>query len=91
MADVKIESEVDRMMDEVIAHFNQIDVVVNNAGLGGGESNASLKEWDNFMNTNLRSVYQICLRAAPFLEKSKGVVINNSSICSLKPVSHPNN
>ncbi|CAG2183835.1 unnamed protein product, partial [Oppiella nova] len=37
------------------------------------------------MNTNLRSCYQICLRAYPLLEKSKGVIVNNSSICSLKP------
>jgi len=88
ISDVANEEEVDRMMDEVIAHFHQLDVVVNNAGLGGGESNASLKEWDAFMNTNLRSCYQISLRAYPLLEKSKGVIINNSSICSLKPFNH---
>ncbi|CAG2175835.1 unnamed protein product, partial [Oppiella nova] len=80
ISDVANEEEVDRMMDEVIAHFHQLDVVVNNAGLGGGESNASLKEWDAFMNTNLRSCYQICLRAYPLLEKSKGVIINNSRL-----------
>ena len=88
IADMSKEEEVNRMMDEIIEHFNQLDVIVNNAGLGGNESNASLEEFDAFMTINLRSCYQICLRARPLLEKSKGAIVNVSSICAIKPVCH---
>jgi NAD(P)-dependent dehydrogenase (short-subunit alcohol dehydrogenase family) len=88
IADVGKEEDVNKLMDAVIGHFNQLDIVVNNAGRGGGSDHESLEEFDEFIEINLRSIYHICLRALPLLEKSKGVIINNSSVCSLKPVRH---
>jgi NAD(P)-dependent dehydrogenase (short-subunit alcohol dehydrogenase family) len=86
IADVGKEEDVNKLMDAVIEHYNQLDIVVNNAGRGGGSDHESLEEFDEFIETDLRSIYHICLRALPLLEKSKGVIINNSSVCSLKPV-----
>lgn len=88
IADVGKEEDVNKLMDAVIGHYNQLDIVVNNAGRGGGNDHETLEEFDEFIETNLRSIYHICLRALPLLEKSKGVIINNSSLCSLKPVRH---
>jgi len=54
--------------------------------MGGGNDHESLEEYDEFMQKDLRSIYHICFRSLPLLEKSKGVIVNNSSICGLKPV-----
>jgi len=82
---VSKEQDVDRLMDTVVEHFGQLDVLVNNAGKGGGRADESLQELDTFYCTNLRSVYQLCLRAKPLLQKTKGAIVNISSINGLKP------
>lgn len=84
MADISQEEDVDRLLQTVIQHYGQLNVLVNNAGQGGWTE--SLQDFDQFINTNLRSVYQLSHLALPHLEKTRGVIVNNSSICGLKPV-----
>jgi len=90
VADMGKEEDIDRLIDTVISHFGQLDVLVNNAGKGGGHDNESLAEFDDYIRIDLRSVYQLCTRALPFLEKTKGAIVNNSSINALKPVNYLN-
>ncbi|XP_054159633.1 glucose 1-dehydrogenase 2-like [Oppia nitens] len=85
MADMAKEEDINRLIDSVVQHFGQIDVLVNNAAIGGGHPDETLEELDNYYNINLRSVYQLCTKAKPFLEITKGSIVNISSINGLKP------
>jgi NAD(P)-dependent dehydrogenase (short-subunit alcohol dehydrogenase family) len=42
--------------------------------------------FDTTMNTNVRSVLFLTWLAVPYLEKSKGSIVNISSVLGLKPV-----
>ncbi|KAI5637197.1 enoyl-(Acyl carrier protein) reductase domain-containing protein [Phthorimaea operculella] len=86
-ADLTNDAEVKKIVDEAIKCFSQIDVLVNNAGAG---VIASLKDgighFDLMINTNLRSVYLLSHLVAPYLVKSKGNIVNVSSVVSTKPI-----
>jgi hypothetical protein len=85
-ADLGNDEDIDKLIDSIIENYNQLDVIVNNAGVGFERDSEPITVFDELHKVNLRSIYRICLRALPLLEKSKGVIINNSSVCGLKPV-----
>lgn len=84
VADITIDSE--RIINETIAHFGRLDILVNNAGILNTDSvvNFDANEFDRILNTNLRSAIILTHLAVPHLEKTKGNVINVSSIGSLR-------
>lgn len=86
VADLSLIEDADKLLDAVIAHYGQLDVLVNNAGIYNIKEVEPLDDFDRVLQVNLRSVYQLCIRSLPYLEKTKGCIINNSSICGLKPV-----
>jgi len=80
--DVSKSSSVEYAVDETIKYFGKIDIVSNNAGIqkyGTVESTAE-NEWDEVMNVNLKSVYLICHYSIPYLKKTKGSIINMTSV-----------
>ncbi len=81
-ADVCQISQVDNLVSETIDTFGQLDVLVNAAGIiaSGSIENTNLEAWDKMMNINLRSVFYLMNRAVPFLEKTKGNIVNVSSV-----------
>ena len=89
VADMSSMDDIKRLVDEVVKHFGQIDILVNNAGCGldsDCESPDALALFDTHIQINLRSVFYLCYLTRPWLEKAKGVIINNSSICAISPV-----
>lgn len=81
-ADVSNEVEVRAMVETVIARFGRIDVLVNNAGVAttGPLLQLSTPEWRKVMETDLDGVF-FCTRCAlTELLKSKGCIINTSSV-----------
>lgn len=74
--------QVDSLIDDLGRSFDHIDVLVNAAGVIGNGSieNTSLDEWDAMMLSNLRSVFYLMQRAIPLLEKSRGNIVNVSSV-----------
>jgi meso-butanediol dehydrogenase/(S,S)-butanediol dehydrogenase/diacetyl reductase len=81
-ADVSNEVEVRAMVETAISRFDRIDVLVNNAGVAttGPLLQLSTPEWRKVMETDLDGVF-FCTRAAlPELLKSKGCIINTSSV-----------
>ena len=79
-----------RLIDETVTKFGRLDFLVNNAGGGTPKgilaSENLLEEFDSVLKLNVRSVVELTQRAVPHLEKTKGNIINMSSVASTKPV-----
>ncbi|MGH9949700.1 MAG: glucose 1-dehydrogenase [Pyrinomonadaceae bacterium] len=90
LADVTESSQVDRLLSETVQQFGQIDVLVNSAGIlkPGNIENTTLDDWDKMMNVNVRSLLSLMQSCIPHLEKTKGNVVNISSVAGLR--SFPN-
>ncbi len=84
--DVTNSDESQRAIDETINKFGGLDVLVNAAGhiSAGSIENTELAPWDAMMNVNLRAVFQLMQMAAPHLIKTKGNIVNVSSVTGLR-------
>ena len=82
LADVTEISQVDRLVTETVDNLGQIDVLVNAAGIikSGSLETTTLDEWDKMLNVNLRSVFYVMQRCLPYLEATKGNIVNVSSV-----------
>jgi 3-oxoacyl-[acyl-carrier protein] reductase len=72
---------------EVIKEFGTIDICVNNAGIS--KDNLLLRmtaeQWDEVMNINLKSVYNMTKQVIrPMMKAKKGSIINMSSIIGIR-------
>lgn len=85
VADVSKDAE--RIIDETIKYFGKIDVLVNNAGILMSDTVEDIKmsDYDRIMDTNLRSVVVLSHLAVPHLAKSKGNIVNVSSVAGIQP------
>ncbi|KAI1701802.1 enoyl-(Acyl carrier protein) reductase domain-containing protein [Ditylenchus destructor] len=81
---IQEEKTAQAIVNETVKKFGRIDVLVNNAAIGRleGESPDSLKNYDFVFDINVRSVLNLTNLAAPHLAKTKGNVINVSSIAA---------
>ena len=84
--DVTSDGEVRKALDEAISHTGRLDVLVNAAGhiSTGTIESTSLSQWDAMMNVNVRSVFHLMQLAAPHLIKTKGSIVNISSVTGLR-------
>lgn len=77
---------VEALAERIERTFHRIDVLVNNAGIGGAGGPLHLlapDNWDRVLNTNLRGVYYCIRSLAPLMINSKGRnghIINISSL-----------
>lgn len=85
-ADVSKKEEVQKMIEFTIEKFKKIDVLINNAGIARIQlfTDATEEDWDEIMNTNLKSAFFTTQAVLPYMihEKS-GCIINVSSIWGL--------
>lgn len=81
--DVTDNGMINQMVDEAIRQYGQIDILCNNAGIGGDgvpALEATEEMWDRVISVNLKSVFMISRRVIPeMLKHGKGVIINTSS------------
>ncbi len=82
-ADVSSAEDCHRIVDETMAHFGGIDVLINNAGITRFKALPELDEdlWDHVLDTNLKSAYLMSRCAVPhMLQRGRGAVVNVSSV-----------
>jgi len=85
--DVGLPANCRRVVRAAVAGLGGLDVLVNNAGVGGaGKSieDATVDDWDRILNINLRGTYFCISHAVPALRKSKGNIVNIASILGLQ-------
>ncbi|CAG2122019.1 unnamed protein product, partial [Medioppia subpectinata] len=78
-----------RLIDSTISAFKRLDILVNNAGKAiftPITDPSVLDKYGEVMDTNLRSVVYLTHLSVKHLEKTKGNIINISSIMGLKPL-----
>ncbi|MDN5388102.1 MULTISPECIES: 3-ketoacyl-ACP reductase [Bacillus] len=81
-ADVKDLTAVERAVQSVKGELGQIDILINNAGIGGfaGFLEQSPEEWENIVQVNLMGVYNVTRVVLPeMIERKAGDIINISS------------
>jgi NAD(P)-dependent dehydrogenase (short-subunit alcohol dehydrogenase family) len=89
-ADVTTEDGRKRIVRETLSRLGGIDILVNSAGIIGSGTieNTTLKQWDEMLDINVRSVFHLTQLALPSLIKRKGNVVNISSVAGMR--SFPN-
>ena len=77
---------VDAALEKILSTWGTVDVLVNNAGItkDGLLMKMSEEDWDAVIDTNLKSVYNLCqLLIRPMLKAKCGKIINISSVVGL--------
>ena len=76
--------EIDNSVKESIKKYGCPSVLINNAGcaFNGNLVGMPLKKWEEIIQTNLTSVFQICSLIVPQMRKDGGLIINVSSHAS---------
>ena len=84
--DVGDPDDAHRIIDDTVAAFGRLDVLVNNAGawLLKPTAEISPEEWDDQLSTNLRSFFLLTRRSYPALAETGGNVVNVASIAALR-------
>ncbi|MEO9363918.1 MAG: SDR family oxidoreductase [Nitrososphaera sp.] len=80
VCDVGVASQVEGLVEKTVTRFGQIDILVNNAGVFYLKRlvDTSEKEWNETMNSNLKSAFLCSKAVLPHLAKT-GTIINVSS------------
>lgn len=91
--DVSVEADCRRAVEETVARYGRLDILVNVVGTSkvrGDATAVDLDEWDRGMSLNLKSIVMMSRYAVPEMAKTGGgSIINIGSITGLHG-GHPN-
>jgi NAD(P)-dependent dehydrogenase (short-subunit alcohol dehydrogenase family) len=81
-ADLATEHQSEACVARATEMMGGLDALINAAGIlkGGRIEDTTLELWDEMMNINLRSMFHLMKLAVPHLEKTKGNIVNVSSV-----------
>ena len=86
--DITNEDQVDSLIEQTVAAFGSVDIIVNNAGRWGKSHKAEdtpLDEWRDVVEQNLTGVLIPCLAAGKqMIKQGSGKIINISSTAGSK-------
>jgi NAD(P)-dependent dehydrogenase (short-subunit alcohol dehydrogenase family) len=92
--DVTKAEEVKKMIENTIKKYNQIDILIPNAGVVrvGAVEDFPDSDYDLLINVNLKGVHYTCKYTIPFLKKQKqGVIVIVASVSAhIGQVNHAN-
>ncbi|MCB1745294.1 MAG: SDR family oxidoreductase [Gammaproteobacteria bacterium] len=81
-ADIARDADLDLLFEACETHYGRLDVLVNNAGIGGVRrplAQTSLVEWRQTIEVNLLGTIGCIQRALPLLERQGGAIVNIAS------------
>ena len=90
IADVSLQDDCHRIVDEGFKAFGRIDILVNNCGINGPLGNAidvELEAWTRAMTVNVASMMLMAKYAIPAMLKNSppgGAIVNIASVAGLK-------
>lgn len=79
-------AEAEKLIDEIIKEFGQLDVLVNNAGITRDNLMMRMTEqmWDEVLDTNLKSAFAMIKAAMrPMMKAKAGSIINITSVVGI--------
>jgi len=84
--DLSDDAQAERAIENALATFGGIDILVNAAGhiSSGTIETTSLKAWDDMLNVNVRTIFNLMQKALPSLIERKGNIVNVSSVTGLR-------
>ncbi|CAL2040255.1 unnamed protein product [Caenorhabditis brenneri] len=86
VVDVTSPDGQDLLISSTVSKFGKLDILINNAGAnipdasGKTRSNASIENLQKMFQLNLQSVVEMTQKARPHLAKTRGEIVNISSI-----------
>lgn len=89
VCDVTEPESVKRFVAQTLAHLGRLDVLINNAGIAGGNSLDPAESddfWHEVIAVNLHGTYYFCKQVMPHLPDGAGRIINIASVLALKGV-----
>lgn len=88
LVDVTKQQEVDKAVQDTVAREGRIDILFNNAGIGGTMPtvDATIEHWRSIIDVNLWSVIYGVNAALPIMRRQGGGhIVNTASIAGLVP------
>ena len=79
--------EAEKLITDIVAEFGTLNIVVNNAGItkDGLLMRMTEENWDDVMNVNLKSIFNVTKAASKIMMKNRaGVFINISSVVGVQ-------
>ncbi|KAL8567070.1 hypothetical protein ACOMHN_027497 [Nucella lapillus] len=88
LGDLREKSIQQQVLDKTVSAFGRIDILVNNAGVveRGNTMETTEDSYDQQMDVNVKAVFFLSKLLARELIKTKGNIVNVSSICSSRPM-----
>lgn len=83
VCDVTDQEQVDALRNAAIAELGHVDVLINNAGLGGEVSVVDMtdEQWHRVLDVTLNSVFRMTRSFLPHMQdRGSGAIVNNASV-----------
>ncbi len=83
LCNVTREAEVRLLVEAAVSELGHVDVLVNNAGLGGTENVADMsdEQWNSVLDVTLTGAFRMMRAVLPhMLERGTGAIVNNASV-----------